>query len=351
MNDVASSCRWGILGAASIARKNVRAMHLADNATPLAIASRTLAKAAAFAEEHGLDRAHGSYEALLEDPDVDAVYIPLPTTLHRDWTIRAAEAGKHVLCEKPVAANASDVEVMTEACRDAGVQFMDGLMFMHHERMRHVESTLHRLGPEPDLVTSRFSFRGDAAFFEDNIRGDADAEPLGCVGDLGWYCIRIALEMMGVMPDSVRARHHRMHGAIPIHSSAELDFPGREGVRHAFIQCSFIHPLAQWVEICGPGGVMRMDDFVIGSPTEAALHLETESRLTEQDLAHERRLERIVAEDCIQEEEMIRHFSDIVRGARPLEPIWGQRSHETQRVVDAIMSSASIDGARVRIVP
>ena len=101
MTDVASSCRWGILGAASIARKNVRAMHLADNATPLAIASRTFEKAAAFAAEHGLDRAHGSYEALLEDPDVDAVYVPLPTTLHREWTIRAAEAGKHVLCEKP----------------------------------------------------------------------------------------------------------------------------------------------------------------------------------------------------------------------------------------------------------
>lgn len=351
MTDVASSCRWGILGAASIARKNVRAMHLADNATPLAIASRTFEKAAAFAAEHGLDRAHGSYEALLEDPDVDAVYVPLPTTLHREWTIRAAEAGKHVLCEKPVAANASDVEAMIEACRDAGVQFMDGLMFMHHARMRRVESTLQRLGPEPDLVTSRFSFRGDAAFFENNIRGNADTEPLGCIGDLGWYCIRIALEVMGGMPDSVRARHHRLHGAVPIHSSAELDFPGRDGVRHAFIQCSFVHPLAQWVEICGAEGSMRLDDFVIGSPTEAVIQLETESRLTEQDLVHERRLERIVTEDCVQEVEMIRRFSDLARGALPLEPIWGVRSHETQRIVDAIMSSASVDGARVPIAP
>lgn len=351
MTDVASSCRWGILGAASIARKNVRAMHLADNATPLAIASRSRAKADAFRTEHGLDRAHDSYEALLEDADVDAVYIPLPTTLHREWTVRAAEAGKHVLCEKPVAANASDVEVMIETCRDAGVQFMDGLMFMHHERMRHVESNLGRLGAEADLVTTRFSFRGDAAFFESNIRSDVETEPLGCVGDLGWYCIRIALETMGVMPESVRARHHRMHGAIPIHTSAELDFPGRDGVRHAFIQCSFVHPLAQWVEICGPEGSMRMEDFVIGSPTEAVIQLETESQLTEQDLAHERRLERIVVDDCVQEVEMIRRFSDLARGARPLESIWGVRSHETQRIVDAIMSSASVDGARIRLVP
>ena len=94
-----------------------------------------------------------------------------------------------------------------------------------------------------------------------------------------------------------------------------------------------------------------MDDFVIGSPTEAVIQLETESQLTEQDLVHERRLERISIEDCVQEVEMIRRFSDLARGARPLEPIWGQRSHETQRIVDAIMSSASVDGDRVRLVP
>ncbi|MAD19627.1 MAG: hypothetical protein CMJ52_05315 [Planctomycetaceae bacterium] len=351
MKEVASPCRWGILGAASIARKNVRAMHLADNARPVAIASRNPVKAAAFAEEHGVDRTHRDYESLLRDPDVDAVYIPLPTTLHREWTVRAAEAGKHVLCEKPVAANATDAEAMIEACRDAGVQFMDGLMFMHHERMRRVESMLPRLGAEPNLLTSGFSFRGDADFFENNIRGDVEAEPLGCVGDLGWYCIRMAIEVMGGIPEAVRARHHRMHGAIPIHTTAELDFPGPDGVRHAMIQCSFLHPLRQWVEICGPDGAMWMEDFVIGSPTEAVLRLETESNLTDRDLVHERRIERIVVEDCVQEVEMIRRFSDIARNDRPLEPRWATRSHETQRVVDAIMASASVGGARIPIDP
>ncbi|MDA0296160.1 MAG: Gfo/Idh/MocA family oxidoreductase [Planctomycetota bacterium] len=349
MNQPEKVCRWGVLGAASIARKNVRAMHLAENAHPLAIASRDLAKATAFASEHRVDRAYGSYEALLEDPDVDAVYIPLPTTLHREWTIRAAGAGKHVLCEKPVAPNASDVEAMIEACRDAGVQFMDGVMFMHHARMQLLKSRLSDIGKEPNLITSAFSFRGDDSFFAQDIRGDVSTEPLGCVGDLAWYSVRIILETMDAMPDAVRARHHRLHNGVPIHTSAEMDFSGVDEDRHAFLSCSFVHPLRQWVEICGPTGTMRMDDFVIGSPTEACLHLETESRLTEKDLIHERQIERLVTPDCIQEVEMMRTFSEIARGATPLQPGWGAMSHSTQKVIDAIMNSASADGKSVTI--
>ena len=349
MNQSRKTCRWGVLGAASIARKNVRAMHLAENAQPLAIASRTLEKASAFAAEHQVERSYGSYEALLEDPDVDAVYIPLPTTLHREWTIRAAAAGKHVLCEKPVAPNASDAEAMIESCRDADVQFMDGVMFMHHARMQTLKSRLVDIGEAPNLITSGFSFRGDDSFFEENIRGDASMEPLGAVGDLGWYSVRIMLELMLVLPSQVRATHHRLHHGIPIHTTAELDFPGTDGGRHAFLHCSFVHPLRQWVEICGSAGTMRMDDFVIGSPTEACLQLETESRLTEKDLVHERRTERIVTRDCIQEVEMIRNFSEIARGATPLPPGWSDMSHATQKVIDAIMSSASADGASVPI--
>ncbi|MDG2022277.1 MAG: Gfo/Idh/MocA family oxidoreductase [Phycisphaerales bacterium] len=349
MTENRKTCRWGILGAASIARKNVRAMHLAENAHPIAIASRTLEKASAFAAEHDVERAYESYEALLEDPDVDAVYIPLPTTLHREWTIRAAAAGKHVLCEKPVAPSASDAEAMIDACRDAGVQFMDGVMFMHHTRMQTLKSRLADIGEEPDLVTSAFSFRGDDSFFEKNIRGDSSTEPLGAVGDLGWYSVRIMLETMQALPSRVHARHHRLHHGVPIHTTAELDFPGTNGDRHGFLDCSFVHPLRQWVEICGPAGTMRMDDFVIGSPTEACIQLETESRLTEKDLVHERRTERLVTRDCIQEVEMMRNFSEIARGATPLQPGWGDMSHATQKVIDAIMSSASADGASVSI--
>ena len=350
MNQPEKICRWGVLGTASIARKNVRAMHLADNAHPIAIASRSLDQAVAFAAAHQVDRPYGSYQAILDDPDVDAVYIPLPTTLHREWTIRAAAAGKHVLCEKPVAPNAVDAKAMIDACQDAGVQFMDGVMFMHHARMQALESHLPDIGGESTLITSSFTFRGDESFFEKNIRGDSAMEPLGCVGDLGWYSVRITLEAMQAMPKSVRARHHQSHASVPTHTTAEMSFSGTDGDRHAFLHCSFLHPLRQRVEICGSIGTMRLDDFVIGSPTKACLYLETESRLTEYDLVAERRVECLTTENCVQEVEMIRNFSEIARGTTPLQPSWGERSHATQRVIDAIMNSASQDGTNV-IIP
>lgn len=350
MTELQETCRWGVIGTAGIARKVVRAMHLAPHAIPLAIASRTLDRAAAFAEEHGLDRAHGSYAALLADPEIDAVYVPLPTTLRREVVIAAARAGKHVLSEKPVAPHSEGVREMIEACADAGVQFMDGVMFMHHRRMERLLERLPDLGPEPTLVETAFTFRAEASFFESNIRTSLDTEPLGCVGDLGWYNVRIALIAMGGLPTIVRARHHEMRGGVPIHTTGELQFDGTEGPRIARFQCSFRHPLRQWVEIVGKNAAMWMHDFVIGSPTEAVLDIETESSLTEGDAAHECHHERVVVPDCVQEAEMIECFSRIAAGMEPIDPRWPRWALDTQRVIDGIMSSASADGVDIALV-
>ena len=350
MSRSATTCRWGVIGTAGIARKVVRGMQRARHASPVAIASRTLDRAAAFAEEHGLDRAHGSYEAMLADPEIDAVYVPLPTGVRREVVIEAARAGKHVLCEKPVAPHVGAAEEMIEACADAGVQFMDGVMFMHHLRMAEVEARLDRIGTMPTLVESAFTFKADDSFLEGNIRTSSETEPLGCVGDLGWYTARIALVVMGELPVVVRARHHRMHGGVPIHTSGELEFRGPDGPRLARFQCSFCHPLRQWVEIVGDEGCIRMPDFVIGSPTEAEIEIETESILTEGDAAHRRTRERVVVSDCTQEVEMIETFSRIAMGAEPLDPRWPRWALDTQRVVDAIMSSASADGTNIELV-
>ena len=349
MSETSKTCRWGVIGTAGIARKVVRAMHLARHAAPVAIASRDLDRAMAFATEHRLDRGHGSYEALLADPDVDAVYVPLPTALRRDVVIEAARAGKHVLAEKPVAPHAQAVVEMIEACADAGVQFMDGVMFMHHRRSERMMERLPEIGV-PTLVETAFTFRADDTFLDGNIRTSVRTEPLGCVGDLGWYNVRIALMAMGSMPTVVRARHHEMHGGVPIHTTGELQFEGEEGPRIARFQCSFRHPLRQWVEIVGPHGSVWMHDFVIASPTEAVLEIETESRLTEGDAAHQRHRERVVVPDCVQEAEMIERFSRIATGDAPLDPQWPRWALETQRVVDGIMSSASADGADIVLV-
>ena len=129
--------RFGIMGCAFIARKLARAMLLAPAAEVAAVGSRSEGKARLFAADNGLPagtRLHGSYEALLDDPGVDAVYLPLPTSLHVKWATAAAARGKHVLLEKPTALCAADLDAILAACEANGVQFMDSTMWMHHPR-------------------------------------------------------------------------------------------------------------------------------------------------------------------------------------------------------------------------
>ncbi|HEY0584087.1 MAG TPA: Gfo/Idh/MocA family oxidoreductase, partial [Chloroflexota bacterium] len=153
--------RWGILGAADIAiRRVIPAMHAARHTTPFALASRNAARAQDVAAQLGIPRAYGSYEDLLADPDVDAIYIPLPNTLHAEWTIRSAEAGKHVLCEKPLAASVAECEAMLAACRQAGVQLMEGFMYRFHPQHARVRALVAAgLIGQPTLIRTSFCVR------------------------------------------------------------------------------------------------------------------------------------------------------------------------------------------------
>lgn len=347
MMNTKTTCRWGVIGTAKIARKVVRAMHLSRHATPVAIASRSLDRALAFAEDTGLDRAYGSYKVMIADPEIDAVYVPLPTASRSEVVIEAARAGKHVLCEKPVAPNAFAAQEMIEACINAGVQFMDGVMFMHHRRFELLRKRIADLKFSPTFMDSAFTFKADAPYLRSNIRTSIDTEPLGCVGDLGWYSIRMALTLMQNVPCVVRARHHDMYGGVPIHTTGELEFEKPGCLKLARFQCSYCHPLRQWIEIVGDQGCITIPDFVIGSPTEAEFEIETESSLTEIETVHRRISERLVVKGCVQEAEMIECFSRIAVGIDPIDPQWPRWAIETQRVTDAIMRSASNGGADV----
>ena len=129
----ADPVRWGILGAANIGvRKVIPAMQRGERSVVLAIASRDLAKAQAAATELGIARAYGSYEELLADPEIEAIYNPLPNHLHVPWTIRAAEAGKHVLCEKPIALSASEARQLLDVCARTGMQIGEAFMVRNH---------------------------------------------------------------------------------------------------------------------------------------------------------------------------------------------------------------------------
>jgi predicted dehydrogenase len=267
--------RIGFMSTAGIGRKNWKAILHSGNCTVVAVTSRNLNKSRDFICEcqtvNPFDRipdALGSYEELIASPDVDAVYLPLPTGLRKKFALRAAAAGKHIFCEKPCAANVAELEEMLAACRKNSVQFMDGVMFMHNPRLARVREILddgNSVGPIRRIAAA-FSFCPDEAFFRTNIRTDGALEPAGCLGDLGWYCLRIALwAMRWRLPREVTGRllsqseNQPGRRATPTEFSGELIYDG--GVSVAFY-ASFLAAKQQWVQISGQQGWLRLPDFI-----------------------------------------------------------------------------------------
>ena len=124
--------KWGVMGTAMIFERNTaEGMHQAENCEMYAIAGRSLDKAEKFKEKYGFQKAYDSYEELLADPEVEAVYIPLPNTMHHDWTIRALQAKKHVLCEKPIATTAAEAQEMFNVAKENGVYLMEAFAYLH----------------------------------------------------------------------------------------------------------------------------------------------------------------------------------------------------------------------------
>jgi predicted dehydrogenase len=188
----ARDLRIAVLGTASIARKNIRAIALASSdISVVVVASRDPERARVYCREVGLPESTSccTYQDAL-NMDVNAVYIPLPTTLHLEWVVKAASAGKHILCEKPIAVDLETLNSIVSVCEEMNVELMDGVMFMHHPRLSTLVSTLRPLTPLH--VSSSFTFLGDEDFFKNNIRCNG-GDPLGCLGDLGYYNIRISL--------------------------------------------------------------------------------------------------------------------------------------------------------------
>ncbi|HEY2916125.1 MAG TPA: Gfo/Idh/MocA family oxidoreductase [Candidatus Limnocylindrales bacterium] len=199
--------RWGILSTADIARRKViPGMRRGRRSEVVAIASRDEPTARRVAAELGIPRAHGSYEALLADPAVEAVYIPLPNHLHAEWTIAAAAAGKHVLCEKPVALTAVEAERMIAACERAGVLLMEAFMYRHHPSWRATVD-LVRNGAIGRLraVDTWFSYYNDDPA---NIRNIAAAGG-GALYDIGCYAINVARLLFESEPVRVQASIER----------------------------------------------------------------------------------------------------------------------------------------------
>lgn len=353
-----SLCRWGILGAAFIARKNWQALRDAGNAKLVAVASRSIGRARDFiaecqasAPQPSPPEAMDSYEALLARSDIDAVYLPLPTGLRGEWVLRAAAAGKHVLVEKPVGRDAAEVAELIAACEHHGVQFMDGVMFMHGARLRRLREVLDaEIGPVRH-VSSQFSFRGDEAFLQSNIRAQGGLEPLGCLGDLGWYCLRFTLwacEWAEPVRVSGRVRQATADG-VPLEFSGALDFA--DGASASF-HCSFTAAHAQWAVVSGERGLLRVDDFVLPYAGEPPRYSVTHSEFALDGCRADMRagrIEAVVDEPAnnapgSQESAMFQTFSSLVLQGRR-DPLWPRISLLTQRVLDACLASSRAGGA------
>ncbi|HEY1717442.1 MAG TPA: Gfo/Idh/MocA family oxidoreductase [Verrucomicrobiae bacterium] len=343
--------RIGFLSTAGIGRKNWKAIFHSGNCEVAAVASRDIEKSRKFIDDCSRETAFeteptalGNYEELLASKNVDAVYIPLPTALRKNFVIQAAQNGKHVLCEKPCAVNSAELDEMLSACKKNNVQFLDGVMFMHSQRLARVRETLDD-GASVGLIkriVAQFSFPGHEEFFRKNIRVNAALEPAGCLGDLGWYDIRFALWAMNwQMPREVCARAlAQTDSSVPTDFSAELFFDG--GVS-ASLYCSFINFRQQWVNVSGTKGYLQISDFV--NPFYGG-ELGFEVTNIGQDgykvLPNTRRV--VVAEHSnghptAQESYMFRNFANQIFSGK-LNDDWPMWAAKTQKVLDGCLESA-----------
>ncbi len=245
--------RWGILSTAGIATgKVIAGMQRAARCEVVAIASRDADRAMSAATALGIPRSYGSYEALLADPDIDAVYIPLPNNLHPEWTKRAAVAGKHVLCEKPLAMTSAEAREMVAVCRDAGVLLMEAFMYRLHPSWVAARDLVAsgRIG-RLVAVDSFFSYFNDDPA---NIRNRRETGG-GALYDIGCYSVNLSRMLFGAEPTAVRAAITRdPSSGVDTLTSGILQF--ESGV--ATFTCSTRMEPDQRVDIYGTNGRIRI---------------------------------------------------------------------------------------------
>jgi predicted dehydrogenase len=246
--------RVGLLSTANINRKLLAGARVADGVEVLAVASRDAARAQAYAAEHGLGRAHGSYEALLADPDVDAVYIPLPNSLHVPWSIRALEAGKHVLCEKPLTRRPEEAEAAFDAAERAGRVLAEGFMWRHHEQAQRLRE-LVRDGTVGELRLIRAAFSFDLPPAEENVRLRAGLDGGGLM-DVGCYCVS-AMRLLAGEPERVAGRQVLGGDGVDVRFAGTLAFAG--GVLGSF-DCGMDMAPRSELQVIGTDGVLHLAD-------------------------------------------------------------------------------------------
>jgi predicted dehydrogenase len=371
--------KFGILGCAEIAMKNAAAIVDSPKCDLVGLASRDEEKAKNFRTDCGLseDVITYTYDDIIHEEWIDALYIPLPTALKVEWVVKACQAGKHCVIEKPAATDVTQLEIMLAAAKANNVLLMDGVMFVHslrHEKLREMLNPM-RFG-QVERVQSSFSFRGNEDFFRGNIRASAMGDPLGCLGDLGWYCLRVILQAYRCnepsgeawQPVAVRATCHEWvaDGEVPVDMSVSIAFD-TQWKRRAEFSCSFTHSFHQDFIISAKSirrnvndHLIRCDDMCIPrDPASPSFQFETLGGAFE-DLATRvmSRVETYASPPCKQEVEMFTFFATAIDELR----LAGSLRHTeekyerlqadmvlSQQLCDVIMESARGGGVEVNM--
>jgi D-xylose 1-dehydrogenase (NADP+, D-xylono-1,5-lactone-forming) len=295
---MAETVAWGVLGVANIAlRAVIPAIQHAANGRLVAIASRDPARAKDAAGRFGIPHAHGSYEALLEDPEVQAVYIPLPNALHHRWTLACAAAQKHVLCEKPLALTARECEDMAAACRRHGVALMEAFMYRFHPRTERVQSLLSE-GMLGDVRLVRAAFTFAASNPATNIRFRSDLGG-GALYDVGCYTVNISRMILGE-PEEVCACGTVGASGVDEQVAAVLRF---RGGRLALVDCGLTLPRRQEYDVVGTEGVLTVPAAFLPGTAAAEMHV---VRGADREV--------VTVPGVDQYQRMVEHFGDVVTG-------------------------------------
>jgi xylose dehydrogenase (NAD/NADP) len=324
------SVPWGLLSTAPINLAILAGARESDRVDVIAVASRDKARAEAYARDNGIERAHGSYDALLEDPAVEAVYVSLPNSMHVEWTLRALAAGKHVLCEKPFTRRAADVEQAFDLAERAGLVLSEGFMWRHHPQAGKLaelvaDGVIGRLR----LVRATFGFQLAVVRGAEDARFDPKLDG-GSLMDVGCYCVS-SMRLVAGEPERVYSEQVVGSSGVDVLVAATLRFPG-DVVGH--FDCGFVVPFRDELEVVGDDASLFVDDpWHIGSPGI--------------ELRREGEVERIPVEPANSYRLELENVSDAIRGEAPL--LLGRDDALGQaRVIESLYRSAAA-GAPVEV--
>lgn len=323
--------RFGIIGCAGIAQKQfIPAIKLASNAEITAVGSRNLDKSKEFAQRNGIPRFFGSYEALLENPDIDAVYIPLPNSMHKEWAVKAAAAGKHILCEKPLAATPDDCLEMEKAARDHQVLLMEAFMYRFHPLTENIIQEVHQgvLGEQITIQSTHSFLLTD----QTNVRLSAELAG-GSLMDVGCYCVNVIRTLFQEEPEAVSAIAHYHPKGVDDQMNLLARF--RSG-RSAVLSCGLVSNYPSGYLISGTRGFIR---------AEYGFHLGINHGVVTRKVDG---IETKLQDETNEYTRMIEHFSDCILFQKPLR-YDALEASRNMAFICAALESAKKNGAWVTL--